>query len=80
MMKVSIRQLRSNTREIIDSVKRGETVIITSHGKPCGEIIPYQKQPKIAKADKAFGMWENHKENKDVNEYVRKLRKRRDVC
>jgi len=41
-MKVGTRELKSKLSEYLRQVKAGESIIITDHGKPIGQIIPVQ--------------------------------------
>jgi len=72
------KELRFHTKELLDSVSRGEEVIITYRGKPYAKLVPFKKSKQtIEKADELFGIWKDRKDIKDVNKYVRELRKRR---
>lgn len=79
-MKASIRELRSRTKQIMSAVQRGETVIISNHGKDYAQIIAISEGKKPLKAhkpDSAYGMWKDHKEMHDVNAYIAKVRQPR---
>jgi len=76
-MDVSIRDLRANTKEIIDTVNRGVPVTVKSHGHACAQIIPIKPEVKKFTTDPAFGMWKDHEGMADVVKYVRKLREGR---
>jgi prevent-host-death family protein len=78
-MDVSIRALRANTKEIIDTVNRGVSVTIKSRGHACAQIVPVKPQPKKTNTDPAFGMWKAHEDMADVYKYVRKLRESRSL-
>jgi prevent-host-death family protein len=39
-MKTTAKDLRFNSKELLDTVNRGEEVIITFRGKPCAKPIP----------------------------------------
>jgi prevent-host-death family protein len=41
-MKVGTRELKSKLSEYLRRVKSGESIIVTDHGKPIGQIIPVQ--------------------------------------
>jgi prevent-host-death family protein len=69
-MKATAKDLRFHSKEIIDSVNRGEEVIITFRGKPCAKLVPYQEQKKRKEENALFGMWKDNDIVKDVNEYV----------
>ena len=72
------KELSFHTKELLDSVSRGEEVIITYRGKPYAKLVPFKKSKQtIEKADELFGIWKDRKDIKDVNKYVRELRKRR---
>ncbi len=75
-MKATAKDLRFHSRELLDTVGRGEEVIITFRGKPCAKLVPYQHAGN-AKEDKLFGMWKENDEIENVEEYVRNIRKRR---
>ena len=75
-MKANIRTLRSSTKEILNAVRHGNTVVLTNRGNPCAQIIPI-RQKKSPLKSAAFGIWKSHKEVKNVNDYINKLRKNR---
>lgn len=76
-MKATAKDLRFHSKELIDSVNRGEEVVITFRGKPCAKLVPYQELKKKKEENELFGMWKDNDIVKDVNEYVRNLRKER---
>jgi len=81
-MKATAKDLRFNSKELLNTVNRGEEVIITYRGKPCAKLVPYEKgkvnQPKGT--EEFFGIWKDYDEIKDVNGYIRKIRKGRYEC
>jgi len=76
-MKATAKDLRFHSKKLIDSVSRGEEVIITFRGKPCAKLVPYQDLKNKKEENKLFGMWKDNKTVDNVNEYVRNLRKGR---
>ena len=77
-MKATAKDLRFHSKEILESVMRGEEVVITYRGKPSAKIIPMNKQKStITKQHNLFGIWADHTDSDDVNKYVRKLRESR---
>ena len=77
-MNATAKDLRFHSKELLEVVKKGEEVIITYRGKPCAKLIPLETTKKNRKAaDELFGIWKDHKEINDVQEYVRDLRKGR---
>ena len=76
-MKATAKDLRFHSKELIDSVSRGEEVVITFRGKPCAKLVPYQEFKDKTEENEAFGMWKDNDIVDNVNEYVRNLRKGR---
>jgi len=77
-MRATAKDLRFHSREILDTVSRGEEVIITFRGKPQAKIIPLQEKEIASHEElKLFGIWKDNDEIKDVAEHVRSLRKGR---
>lgn len=77
-MKATAKDLRFHTGSILDSVSRGEEVIITYHGKEKAKLVPLQ-EAEIGESvsQEGFGMWKDRDDFKDPAEYVRSLRKGR---
>ena len=76
-MKATAKDLRFHSKELIDSVSRGEEVVITFRGKPCAKLVPYQELKNKTEKNEVFGMWKDNDIADNVNEYVRNLRKGR---
>ncbi|MCP3929622.1 MAG: type II toxin-antitoxin system prevent-host-death family antitoxin [Bacteroidetes bacterium] len=76
-MKATAKDLRFHSKELIDSVNRGEEVIITFRGKPCAKLVPYRELKNKKEENELFGMWQDNDITKNVDKYVRKIRKGR---
>ena len=76
-MKATAKDLRFNSKGILDTVNRGEEVVITFRGKPCAKLIPYREKKEDVIQNELFGIWKDNDMVKDVDEYVRGLRKGR---
>lgn len=76
-MKATAKDLRFHSKELMDSVSRGEEVVITFRGKPCAKLVPYQEAKKQTGKNELFGIWKDNDTIQDVAEYVRDLRKGR---
>ena len=77
-MVTTIKKLRSSTKEVLNAVAQGNEVIVTNRGKAYVKIVPVKSACKSTKSTpKAFGMWKDRKDMKDVSAYVRNLRKPR---
>lgn len=44
---VAVRDLRNNTRQVVERVNAGETVTITVDGRPVGELRPLASKPRF---------------------------------
>lgn len=76
-MKATAKDLRFNSKGLLDTVNRGEEVVITFRGKPCAKLIPYNEKNKETVKNQLFGIWKDNDMVHDVGEYVRGLRKGR---
>ena len=76
-MKVTAKDLRFHAKELIETVKRGEEVVITYRGKPCAKLVPFENEKRKASKLPLFGTWKDHEPSSNVDEYVRNLRKGR---
>ena len=76
-MKATAKDLRFHSKELIETVKRGEEVVITFRGKPCAKLVPFTEKERGDSQHRTFGMWKDHDQSSNVDEYVRNLRKGR---
>lgn len=74
----SAKELRFQTKELLETVARGEEIIITFRGKPYAKLVPLKNSKKETEnSDKLFGIWKDRDDVKNVKRYVRELRKGR---
>jgi len=76
-MKATAKDLRFNSKGLLDTVNRGEEIIITFRGKPCAKLVPYTEKNKGAIKNQLFGIWKDNDMVQDVDKYMRGLRKGR---
>jgi len=77
-MHASAKDLRFYSKNLLDAVSRGEEVIITYRGKPCAKLTPIKEADKTeSQVDPLFGIWKDYEHTKDVEKYIRNLRKGR---
>ncbi len=76
-MKATAKDLRFNSKGLLDTVNRGEEVIITFRGKPCAKLVPYTEKNKETINNQLFGIWKDNDMVQDVDKYLRGLRKGR---
>ncbi|UCF94478.1 MAG: type II toxin-antitoxin system prevent-host-death family antitoxin [Desulfobacterales bacterium] len=76
-MKATAKDLRFHSKELLDTVNRGEEVVITFRGKPCAKLVPYREKKGKTIKNELFGIWKDNDMVQNVAEYVRKLREGR---
>jgi prevent-host-death family protein len=77
-MNATAKQLRFETKTLLQSVARGEEVTITMRGKPVARLVTIDRgMKKNREVDTVFGMWSDRVDLRDVPGYVRKVRKGR---
>jgi prevent-host-death family protein len=76
-MKATAKDLRFHSKELLDAVNRGEEVVITFRGKPCAKLVPHREDNERNLKNELFGIWKDNDRVRDVDTYVRDLRKGR---
>jgi prevent-host-death family protein len=76
-MKATAKDLRFHSKELLESVSRGEEVIITYRGKPHAKLVPISQNERSQKTSTLFGIWKDNKDVEDVDDTVRRWRKGR---
>ena len=78
-MKASVLDLRKDMKSVLSAIERNERISLTYRGRIKAEIVPVGDRNSTIKAADlpAFGMWADRDDLCDVNETVRKLRRRR---
>jgi len=76
-MKATAKDLRFHSKELLNTVNRGEEVIITYRGKPCAKLIPIEEDKAESSPNELFGIWKNNKQTENVEKYIRQTRKDR---
>jgi len=72
-MQATAKDLRFHTKELLESISRGEEVVITYRGKPHAKLVPiYSEVENDNTINPLRGIW-----NEDVNAYIDELRKGR---
>lgn len=74
-MQATAKDLRFNVKELLDTVSRGEEVVITYWGKPRAKLIPFKDD--LDDEEELFGIWADHEASEDVTAYIRDIRKGR---
>jgi prevent-host-death family protein len=80
-MEITAKQLRIQPGRIISQVNKGQEITITYRGKAFAKIIPLQTESsKQDFDDELFGIWKNREDLANVDQYVRNMRKGRNLC
>lgn len=51
-MRIGVRDLRNQTRRIIQAVKDGERIVLTVHGEPVADIVPHGERTRWLNGDR----------------------------
>ena len=77
-MTVTAKQLRLRTSEVLKKVQQGGTVTVTLRGKPVAKVLSFDaKKDKKLSDYSAIGMWADREDMKDVDAWLRNVRKPR---
>jgi prevent-host-death family protein len=76
-MKATAKDLRFHTGQLLETVRRGEEVVITFRGRPCARLVPIEEEENKKETNDLFGMWKDHDASENVEAYVRNARKGR---
>ena len=77
-MRATAKDLRFHSTELLNTVKRGEEVIITYRGKACAKLVPLEEDnEQNMTPGELFGIWKANDQVKNVEDYVREIRKGR---
>lgn len=73
-MYATAKDLRFHSKELLDTVSRGEEVIITYRGKPCAKLVPIDnlENDEIDESE-LFGIWKDSESIENVERYIRDL-------
>lgn len=76
-MEISAKELRSQVKKVLDTVERGEDVIVTYRGKQRARIQSIKEiEPSSLKTADAplFGIWADHDASGNVQDYIDSVR------
>lgn len=77
-MKTTAKDLRINTKRILDAVERGQEVVITVRGQPRARIVAFKSRKRtkrIKGKDALFGIWKDNPKVRNVETYIDSLRR-----
>lgn len=79
-MTVTAKQLRLKTSQVLKKVQQVGTLTVTLRGKPVAKLLSLSsgKEKKLSEY-RAIGMWADREDMKDVDAWLRNIRKPRYV-
>lgn len=78
-MAVTMKDLRYRTKQVLQSLRRGEKPIITYRGHPLARLVPLTSVEKKSFSKIGFGMWRDRTDMKNVTQWLSEQRKPRFV-
>ncbi len=78
-MKATAKDLRFHSKELLDTARRGEEVVITYRGKPYAKLVPVTGEIDLTDNldNHLFGMWADNSKVADVEAFVDTARESR---
>ncbi|MEW5746213.1 MAG: type II toxin-antitoxin system prevent-host-death family antitoxin [Nitrospirota bacterium] len=76
MKTATAKELRNRAAAILESVRKGNEVVITMRGEPVATLKPFKKNEKKFNPV-GFGMWKDRKDLKDAAQWLNERRKER---
>lgn len=76
-MEATAKDLRFHSKELLETVKRGEEVVITYRGTPCAKLVPFAEGVSEREDAALFGIWADHAQSESVRDFVDEARRER---
>jgi len=77
MRTATAKDLRQRTSALLDTVRRGQEVVITYRGKQIAVLAPLTRVAHKELTPIAFGMWQRRRDMRDVTRWLDGQRARR---
>ena len=77
MRSATAKDLRQKTAALLDEVRRGQEVVITYRGKSIAVLAPVEKAERKGLNPVGFGTWQDRKDLRSVEKWLRDLRQPR---
>ncbi len=74
MRLATAKDLRQRTSALLDTVRRGQQVVITYRGKRIAVLAPLDRVAHPTLTPMAFGMWRRRKDLRDVKRWLDRRR------
>lgn len=73
MGEVASRELRNNTRAVLERVEAGEEVTITVDGRPVAAIVPLDRRPRFMKKEEFLRRIVRNQADPELTTFLREL-------
>lgn len=73
MTEVASRELRNNTRQLLERVEAGEQVIITVGGRPVASLVPIGRRSRWMRSDELLTLLSGRQADAGLREELRLL-------
>ena len=70
MRTATAKDLRQRTAALLDTVRRGQEVVITYRGKRIAVLAPPERMVRKELTPIAFGMWRRRRDMRDVKRWL----------
>lgn len=77
MKTATAKELRNRAAAILETVSKGNEVVITKRGKSIAILKPFLEESKKEFSPVGFGLWKDRKDMKDIAGWVKKQREER---
>jgi len=77
MKTATAKELRNRAASILETVSKGNEVVITKRGKSIAILKPFDEKSGREFSPVGFGLWKNRKDMKNVTGWVDERRKER---
>jgi len=73
MERVGVRDLRNNTRQVLDRVAAGESIVITVDGRPAAELRPIARRPRSVSRESLIAFLQSRQADPTLKSELREL-------
>jgi prevent-host-death family protein len=73
MTEVASRELRNNTRQLLERVEAGEEITITVGGRPVAMLVPMGRKPRWMGREEFMAMLEGRRADPGLRDDLRRL-------
>ena len=72
-MNIGVRELRNHTAEVLERVRRGESLTLTVNRQPVADIVPHSPRPRALRAADVIAIRERHGADPELFETINEL-------